>query len=91
MERKGEDIFLDDEEQALTGLPSPLRIEDIDVIGLTERSRQLQGELEALQAADDDDITSAERGYIVAGGNRIMKHKKATDTILGFWMSDANV
>lgn len=90
MELQGNNLILSDDEQALTGLSSPLRISDIDVIGLTETSNQIQGELEALASADDDELTHAERGYIVAGGNRLYKRKQAIDAVLNFWMSDTS-
>lgn len=89
MEQKGDKLYLDDEEQLLTGLSSPLSVDEIDILKLTEENLRLEDELFKIQYADDDDVTSTERGFIVAAGNRLHKRKRVTEAVIKFWMGES--
>lgn len=88
MEQRDGKLYLDETEMALTGLTSPLGVDDIDILGLTEESTSLDNELFHLRSADDDELTNAERGYIVASSERLQKRHSAVKAVIEFWMSE---
>ena len=64
MEIKGNQGHLTPAEMAATGLPSPVPLADIDGVDLLARLDERRQGLEAMQAADDDELTHAERASI---------------------------
>jgi len=52
-------------EQEVTGLSTPILIDEIDTVDLLSRLDKRRQGLDAMQAADDDELTHAERASIV--------------------------
>lgn len=73
MEFKGNLGYLTKEEQEATGLLSPIplaRIDSMDILSfLYERGQSI----EAMRAADDDELTHAERASIVPLAERLQR------------------
>lgn len=78
MEKRGKKVYLTIQEQILSGYPSPIDVDEFDkhkerVAAETEIDR-----LEAMQAADDDELTHEERASLPANLERARMKSKIT-------------
>ena len=66
-----------------TGLSSPVLLADIDTVDLLACLDKRRQGLEAMQAADDDDLTHAERASIGPEQFSLSSDRRVTEELLG--------
>lgn len=81
MEIKGNDGYLSDVEQEVTGLPSPIDVNEIDTLDLLSRIDERRQGLEAMQATDGDELTHAERASIVPGYEKLNHDRQIIESM----------
>ena len=83
----GENGYLSPEEISATGLPSPVPLANIDATDLLDQLDERRKGLEAMKAADDDELTHAERASIGPEQYNLASDRRITEELIGQLMA----
>lgn len=83
MDIEGKHGYLTEEEKLATGMLSPVLLSEIDTVNLIANLDERRQGVEAMQAADDDELTNAERGSIAGRVFELASDRRIIESLVG--------